>query len=457
MANTGSSQKKKSASAAKKAAPKGAPTKSRKPAAKATPKAAPAPEPRQAVPTMWIYAGILMLFAVLALVGFFLNPHGEDGFVIRYLRMGIMGIIGYGYWIFPFALGILSWVLISTNRESVVFRGVCAVLLPFLLGAALHLILCKSAFTQGDVYTIIKELYSGGIAGETGGVLAGGLGMLLQSALSKYAAAPLLLLAFLYALLRCFHITVQKIFQWLQERSDAKYYPEEIDEEEDDPFFELEQADPLPVRRKTTRTARTQQPKPVRQREVHQTEPSVKKEAASSTRLRPARVTYDINMDDEPARPKAPAVKDTSKVKPLSVEEAADLAGVELVDSKQNEPVSAAGKGAKKAAAAAVQAETAAITAAIEKEGELADYQYPPVTILQPGTRSKADASEEVNFNRNRLETALQSFGVNASIRDITRGPTVTRYDLELEAGVKLNKITNLSGDLALALGVAAE
>ena len=415
MANTGSSKKKKSASAAKKAAPKGAPTKARKPASKATPKAAPAPEPRQAVPTMWIYAGILMLIAVLALVGFFLDPKGEDGFVIRYLRMGLMGILGYGYWIFPFALGILSWILVSSNRESVVFRGVCAALLPFLLGSALHLILCKSAFTQGDVYTIIKELYAGGVAGETGGVLAGGLGMLLQAALSKYAAAPLLLLAFLYALLRCFHVTVQKIFQWLQERSDAKYYPEELDDEEDDPFFELEQADLQPVRRKTARTARTQ-PKPVRQRELHQAELPVKKEAASAARLRPAKVTYDINMDDEPAN--------------------------------------TAGKGSKKAAAAAVEAETAAITAAIENEADLAAYQYPPVTILQPGTRSKADASEEVSFNRDRLETALQSLGVYASIRDITRGPTVTRYDLELEAGVKLNKITNLSGDLALALGV---
>ena len=276
---------------------------------------------------------------------------------------------------------------------------------------------------------MIKELYTGGVAGETGGVLAGGLGMLLQAALSKYAAAPLLLLAFLYALLRCFHVTVQKIFQWLQERSDAKYYPEELDDEEDDPFFELEQEDLQPVRRKTARTARPQ-PKPVRQREVHQTEPSERKETPSKARLRPAKVTYDINMDDEPVRPKTPAVKDTSKVKPLSVEEAAGLAGVELADPKQNEAGSTAGKGAKKSAAAAVEAETAAITAAIENEADLAAYQYPPVTILQPGTRSKADASEEVSFNRDRLETALQSFGVNASIRDITRGPTVTRYDL---------------------------
>ncbi len=452
MANNGSSQKKKSASTARKAAPKGAPTKAKKSAAKPSPKAAPQPEPRQALPSMWIYAGILMLVAMLALIGFFLDPKAEDGFVIRYLRMGLMGIIGYGYWVFPFALGILSWILISVNRESAVFRGVCAASLPFLLGAALQLILCKSAFTQGDVYTIIKELYSGGIEGQTGGVLAGGLGMLLQSALSKYAAAPLLLLAFLYALLRCFHVTVQKIFQWLQERSDAKYYPEDPGEE-DDPFFELEQADPQPARRKSARTARPQ-PKPVRQREVYQTEPPAKKEAAQAARLRPAKVTYDINMDDEPVRPKVPAVKDTSKVKPLSVEEAADLAGVELVDSKQGEAVSTGAKSAKKAAAEAVKAETAAITAAIESEGEHESYQYPPVNILQPGTRSKADASEEVNFNRDRLETALQSFGVNASIRDITRGPTVTRYDLELEAGVKLNKITNLSGDLALALGV---
>ncbi len=57
-------------------------------------------------------------------------------------------------------------------------------------------------------------------------------------------------------------------------------------------------------------------------------------------------------------------------------------------------------------------------------------------------------------FNRERLETTLKSFGVSASIVGVIRGPTVTRYDLELDAGVKLNKLTNLAGDLALSLGV---
>ena len=454
MANTSSSQKKKSTSTArKKPAPKGAPTKSRK-------AAAPAPEPVRsaALPTMWIYAGVLFLVGLLALIGFFLDPNAEDGFVIRYLRIFLMGILGYGYWVFPFAMGILGWILVSADREAVVFRGVCAGFLPFLLGAGLHLILCGSAFTQGDVYAIIRELYQGGIAGTTGGVLAGGLGMLLQAALSKYAAAPLLLLAFLYALLRCFHVTIQKIFQWIQDWSDSKYFPEDMGEEDD--FLEYD-LDPEPVRRTPVRKARNTakaQPRTAAEAASSRTVSVTERQPAASSKLKKPAWSFNINMDDQPApsaQAKTPANKDMSKVKPLSVEEAADLAGVELVDSRKGEQVSAAGKGSKKASAEAVKAETDAISAAIESENaDHSDYQFPPISFLQAGSRSKADASEEVNFNRNRLETALQSFGVNAAIRDITRGPTVTRYDLELEAGVKLNKITNLSGDLALALGV---
>ncbi|MCL2342518.1 MAG: DNA translocase FtsK, partial [Firmicutes bacterium] len=45
---------------------------------------------------------------------------------------------------------------------------------------------------------------------------------------------------------------------------------------------------------------------------------------------------------------------------------------------------------------------------------------------------------------------------VSAAVANVTRGPTVTRYDLELDAGVKLNKLTNLAGDLALSLGVTS-
>ena len=50
----------------------------------------------------------------------------------------------------------------------------------------------------------------------------------------------------------------------------------------------------------------------------------------------------------------------------------------------------------------------------------------------------------------------MTSFGVSAKVADITRGPTVTRYDFELDQGVKLSRLTNLSDDIALALGAVS-
>ena len=57
--------------------------------------------------------------------------------------------------------------------------------------------------------------------------------------------------------------------------------------------------------------------------------------------------------------------------------------------------------------------------------------------------------------NAERLSDTLQSFGIEAHIINVTRGPSVTRYELELQRGVKLSKVTNLSDDIALALGAS--
>jgi S-DNA-T family DNA segregation ATPase FtsK/SpoIIIE len=63
------------------------------------------------------------------------------------------------------------------------------------------------------------------------------------------------------------------------------------------------------------------------------------------------------------------------------------------------------------------------------------------------------DGREEMAINAKRLSATIKSFGISAEICNITRGPSVTRYELEMEQGVKLNKLTNLAEDIALALG----
>jgi len=87
-------------------------------------------------------------------------------------------------------------------------------------------------------------------------------------------------------------------------------------------------------------------------------------------------------------------------------------------------------------------------------EAQIPSYNYPPAELLNPVRGGNVDATEEMRLNTERLAATIASFGVQARIVNVTRGPTVTRYELLLDPGVKLSKITNLSADIALSLGV---
>jgi S-DNA-T family DNA segregation ATPase FtsK/SpoIIIE len=92
----------------------------------------------------------------------------------------------------------------------------------------------------------------------------------------------------------------------------------------------------------------------------------------------------------------------------------------------------------------------------IEKSPDTGEYRFPPLSLLHSSHSPDVDAGDELKANRDRIEAVLESFGVSAAIVGVIRGPTVTRYDLELSTGVKLNKLTGLADDLALSLGVSA-
>ena len=83
-------------------------------------------------------------------------------------------------------------------------------------------------------------------------------------------------------------------------------------------------------------------------------------------------------------------------------------------------------------------------------------YRYPPITLLEENhTDNCTEVGAELRNNSRRLADALRSFGVDATAGDVVHGPSVTRYEFTLEQGVKLSKITNLSDDIALALGAS--
>ena len=118
-------------------------------------------------------------------------------------------------------------------------------------------------------------------------------------------------------------------------------------------------------------------------------------------------------------------------------------------------------EGAKQADPQTVQVdlgvETRRMDEAVKKEeAKVADkpqYVYPPTRLLDPPMDTEgSSAYNEMQNNATKLVETLKSFGVNASITNICRGPSVTRYELQPAAGVKISKITNLSDDIALNL-----
>ena len=83
----------------------------------------------------------------------------------------------------------------------------------------------------------------------------------------------------------------------------------------------------------------------------------------------------------------------------------------------------------------------------------VAEYQLPPINILNlVKQKSGKDISNELKGTAELLIDTLNSFGVSAEITDISRGPTVTRYELKPAAGVRISKIENLSKEIALNL-----
>ncbi len=89
----------------------------------------------------------------------------------------------------------------------------------------------------------------------------------------------------------------------------------------------------------------------------------------------------------------------------------------------------------------------------IKKEG--ADYVLPPVSLLKPGNPGKRDNRQQLQETALQLQQILKNFGVNVTISDVSCGPSVTRYELQPELGVKVSKIVNLADDIKLNLAAA--
>ena len=86
---------------------------------------------------------------------------------------------------------------------------------------------------------------------------------------------------------------------------------------------------------------------------------------------------------------------------------------------------------------------------------EVVEYKFPTLNLLDESKQTSGDKRRELYTRAEQLIAVLDNFGVKAKPVQVTQGPTVTRYEIQPESGIKLSKIVGLADDIALNLAVS--
>ena len=406
-------------------------------------------EQRTAIPVRLISSVICIALFVLFLV-ILIEPKGSLIKVIRNIILGLIGHVGFGVSI-P-ALLYLFYIHAFSGKRPVVMRTVCLIAFVLICGCFAHMVL-RPENLPGDI-SIVKELWTGGIDERTGGLLCGGIAMIFTGLLGDVIPLILFVLAAVLTLLGSMQITVPSIIRAIQNRPRADWEEEEPEER------------PEPAAIVVNHIAN----KRIEYIEKHRRENEVVEEAPvkKKSKDRTDELMRQINSEiDTPVCTDVSTVADANEpeIFPVNTPAAAPVVEpepipVEMPPLELDEvapPVEEPPADTAKQKVTAKDAEESAAEVALEiaaaEKVERPVYRFPPIELLKLPRNTAGDGIAEMRENSRRLNETLASFKIEAHIINVTRGPSVTRYEVELEKGVRLSKLTTAADDIALNLG----
>ncbi len=404
-----------------------------------------------------LYTSIAFLGAFLLFLIMFFNPEGSLTFGLYNLLHGFIGPTA-------FAIFIPTWLYLFfihafSGDRPVKMRTICLFAFVLSAGCLFHLTLPVQSYPENA--NVIKELFMGGIGRTTGGLICGGIASILKWLCGPVISFIILLISSLLTLLGGMQITIPSIVRAVQER----------------PKDEAEDEDPKPepaavvvnhIMNKHNEQKRIRKERRAeRQRfEEAQADQNITF-IPESNESRATAILKQIDSDVEsPVAvagnaspiPDTPSIEDTFPVNMPDLEQ--DVDPIVPVRSKY-EPaeLNRAMQDNKPEKVSAKQADEAAAEVALEIENankeEKPVYYFPPIDLLKHAGASTGDATAEMRENSQRLNETLASFKIEAHIINVTRGPSVTRYEVELDKGVRLSKLTSAADDIALSLGAS--
>ena len=379
------------------------------------------------------FCGLLLLIFISVLFT-------DDGLILQWFVSVVSGLFGRNvYYLSIPALIYLIWIQLSSRSRRVRGRSFSITAFVLIFGCLSHLT-AKPELTMGGIAQI-GERYHTGIQGLSGGVVCGTVTDILSLAFGRFFTFSIMLILGVLCLMIGAKLDMVGMFRSardfvltkLQERRAAR---EEVGYEDytDDSGERIPlwiRAMDLIAQKRAERHAckREKALKAHTAQMLHRIAPEYEEEFEREAVIIGEEVPVSV-FPDEPE---------------ILAEVAAEPGNAAPVSVPQKVTAQEAAQ-----AAAAVEDEIAAAQAVPKPR-----YSFPPIDLLQRPRGRAADGTAEMKENTVRLNESLASYKIDAHISNVTRGPSVTRYEVELEKGVRLNKLTSCADDIALSLGAS--
>ena len=384
---------------------------------------------RQLLSVIWFAVAVFLLCVVFI-------PGQNVWLAIHNFIFGVFGVTAYFY---PFLLGFVA-VLFAMDKigGSMNAKVIESGILVILVGAAVDIFA-----THNDALTFwrhLTEAYKFGSHLKSGGFLGALVGHPLYLAFGKTGAAITAILLIFVFLMIITGTTLMSLFRTMarpvksiSEQAENAYQARlERESEETQGGKQLKvikgfnvdiPVDDIPEKRNIPKTSLDE-----KQRKV-------------------VSAYYGETPESEPEKPAVPEPEEKADdIKP-EIETALKAAKNEAEAEKRDIPPEKPAEPTKPAEFSVPEKDA---------EPKTEGYSYPPLSLLNKSKATDTAAlSAELDHTAEHLVETLKSFGVETRIVDISRGPTVTRYELQPCAGVKISKITNLADDIALNLATA--
>lgn len=406
----------------------------------------------------------LVLFIVFLVASFL-----QEGYVITLLTSLLCGLIGRVAFVvlIPILLYLFVIHAFSGNRP-ILMRTICLLTFTVLSGCIAHLSLNPQGLPSG--IKLLSELYMGGVDGTTGGLLCGGLAMLVKLLCGSVISYICLIVAAVLTLLGGMQITIPSIVRAIQNR--PRLSDEEIKPDRQEPAAVVvnhiaNKRNAYIERQRMNAAIRAENNDlPELEKEISHRATTTIKPSGSKTKADQIMSQIDGDVEDPVAvasgttdnnyleGPELFPISKTDKETPIPTQMPPFIPTDPLPDAPILEnPVADVKKEKVTAKDAENSAAEVAMEIAVAEANEQPEYCYPPIDLLKLPDGAAADGTSEMRENSRRLNETLASFKIEAHIINVTRGPSVTRYEVELEKGVRLNKLTTAADDIALSLG----